>query len=113
MPADCIKTVLEMDTAGHSRGLLADGAHFVATGRAMVAKGGPGALFVGMGPRLAETVSAVMTTALASALALNPTLVLIYANKSRPADCAHVPILLEHKRGHAPAPPRCYCWSAF
>ncbi len=56
MPADCVKTVLEMDTAGHSRGLLADGAHFAATGRAMVARGGPSALFVGMGPRLAETV---------------------------------------------------------
>ena len=60
MPADCVKTVLEMETAVASRGPLADAGHFAATGRAMLERGGPGALFIGMGPRLAETVGGFM-----------------------------------------------------
>ena len=57
MPADCIKTVLELDPTPEPAGLVAGGFRFLATGRAMVAQGGPGALFVGMAPRLAEKVS--------------------------------------------------------
>ena len=56
MPTDCIKTVLELDPTPEPNGLLLGGIHVLATGRAMVAKGGPGALFVGMAPRLAEKV---------------------------------------------------------
>jgi len=56
MPADCVKTVLEMETGGAARGPLGDAGHFVATAHGMLQRGGPGALFIGMGPRLVETV---------------------------------------------------------
>ena len=59
MPADCVKTVLEMETSGAARGPLGDAWHFMATARGMLQRGGPGALFIGMGPRLAETVRAL------------------------------------------------------
>ena len=58
MPTDCIKTVLELDPTPEPHGLLLGAVHVLSTGRAMVAKGGPGALFVGMAPRLAEKVCA-------------------------------------------------------
>ncbi len=55
MPADCAKTVLEMETSGAARGPLGDAWHFMATARNMLQRGEPGALFIGMGPCLAET----------------------------------------------------------
>ena len=70
MPADCVKTVLEMETGGAARGPLGDAGHFVATARGMLQRGGPGALFIGMGPRLAETVRRSQFRRLGSMLCL-------------------------------------------
>ena len=72
MPADCIKTVLELDPTPEPAGLLAGAFHFLSTGRAMVAKGGPGALFVGMVPRLAEKVGAAASGLRVLACAFDP-----------------------------------------
>jgi hypothetical protein len=57
MPFDVVKTYMQT----HGTGLAAEGlqesvAAFWSTGASMVAKRGPGALFVGLAPRLAHQV---------------------------------------------------------
>ncbi len=54
---DVIKTHMQVNAAGAiGGGVAAQAAAFWATGRVMVAAGGPGALFVGLLPRLAQQV---------------------------------------------------------
>lgn len=60
MPADCVKTQIELAAVAAPGGLLPDLAMFFATARSMVRSGGPGALFRGMGPRLADKVPGTM-----------------------------------------------------
>ena len=60
MPADCVKTRIELSVVRAPGGLLPDLALFFGTARAMVASGGVGALFRGMGPRLADKVPSTM-----------------------------------------------------
>ena len=57
MPADCNKTALELEPPAGTSGPLGSARRFAATGRAMVAARGPGALLVGLGPRFAKSVS--------------------------------------------------------
>jgi hypothetical protein len=56
MPADCIKTRLELSVVPPPKGAARNAVHFFQTGREMVAQKGLGALFVGMTPRLVEKV---------------------------------------------------------
>ena len=56
MPADCVKMRIELSGVTPRAGVLPSLALFMGTARAMVRQGGLGALFVGMGPRLADKV---------------------------------------------------------
>lgn len=56
MPMDVIKTYMQTHGAGAAPGLGGQVAAFWQTGAKMVAVGGPGALFVGMVPRLVQQV---------------------------------------------------------
>jgi hypothetical protein len=57
MPFDVIKTYMQTHCAeAAATGAAGQVAAFVATGRRMVALGGPGALFVGLAPRLIQQV---------------------------------------------------------
>ncbi|KAK9915977.1 hypothetical protein WJX75_006833 [Coccomyxa subellipsoidea] len=56
MPADCVKMRIELSGVTPRGGVLPSLALFLGTARAMVRQGGLGALFVGMGPRLADKV---------------------------------------------------------
>lgn len=60
MPADCVKMRIELSGVTPRAGLLPSLALFLGTARAMVRQGGPGALFTGMAPRLADKVPATM-----------------------------------------------------
>jgi hypothetical protein len=62
MPADCVKTRIELSAVKAPGGLLPDLALFFGTARAMLADGGVGALFRGMGPRLADKVPSTMVS---------------------------------------------------
>jgi hypothetical protein len=57
MPCDTIQVVMETTAVPTGRrGAAASAAAFVATGRRLVAEHGPGGLFTGAAPRLAERV---------------------------------------------------------
>jgi hypothetical protein len=67
MPFDVIKTYIQTHGAvgpaaaaaassSSANGLAGSAGQFWATGKALLARGGPGALFVGLGPRLAHQV---------------------------------------------------------
>ena len=63
MPADCIKTQIELAAVAAPGGLVPDLAVFARTARGLVASGGPGELFRGMAPRLADKVPGTMVHA--------------------------------------------------
>lgn len=60
MPADCIKTRLELSSVAPPKGVVRNAVHFFRTGKEMAVQKGFGALFVGMTPRLAEKVPSTM-----------------------------------------------------
>lgn len=61
MPFDCVKTYMQTHGSElHGHGVVGITREFFATGRRMVAKSGPGALYVGVVPRLLQQVPACM-----------------------------------------------------
>lgn len=62
MPFDCVKTYMQThgQALGGSSGMLGSVGAFWATGRDMVARKGPGALYVGLLPRLMHQVPGAM-----------------------------------------------------
>lgn len=64
MPFDVVKTYIQTNhtaaTAASGQGLLGSAAAFWQTGQQLVARGGPGQLFVGLLPRLAHQVPGAM-----------------------------------------------------
>ena len=60
MPADCIKTRMELGATRPPPGLLRGSAAFVRTGRVMLAERGLRSMFVGVAPRLLENVPSTM-----------------------------------------------------
>ena len=62
MPADCVKTQIELSAVRAPGGLLPDLALFGGTARSLIRHGGVGALFRGMGPRLADKVPSTMVS---------------------------------------------------
>ena len=60
MPADCIKTQMELGAKRPPPGLLKGSVAFFKTGRVMWATKGPRSMFIGMTPRLLENVPSTM-----------------------------------------------------
>jgi len=63
MPPDCIKTVMETGggvAAAPASGVLGSSRAFAATGRQLVKHHGLGGLFMGLAPRLVESVPSTM-----------------------------------------------------
>ena len=60
MPADCIKTRLELTATRSSGGILTNLALFMSTARGMVRQEGLQSMFVGMGPRLVCSIPSAM-----------------------------------------------------
>ena len=60
MPADCIKTRLELTATRSGGGILTNLALFMSTARGMVKQEGLQSMFVGMGPRLACSIPSAM-----------------------------------------------------
>ena len=60
MPADCIKTRLELTATRCNSGVLTNVALFMRTARSMVKQEGLQSMFVGMGPRLACAIPSAM-----------------------------------------------------
>lgn len=60
MPADCIKTRLELGSARPPSGLINGSVTFFTTGRQMLADTGLRSMFVGLTPRLLENVPSTM-----------------------------------------------------
>ena len=60
MPADCIKTRLELTATRSGGGVLTSLALIMSTARGMVRQEGLQSLFVGMGPRLACSIPSAM-----------------------------------------------------
>ena len=60
MPADCIKTQMELGSTRPPSGLLRGSAAFFRTGRTMWADKGARSMFIGMTPRLLENVPSTM-----------------------------------------------------
>ena len=60
MPADCIKTRLELTATRSGGGVLTNAALFMRTARGMVKQEGPQSMFVGIGPRLACAIPSAM-----------------------------------------------------
>ena len=60
MPADCIKTRLELTATRSGGGVLTSLALIMGTARGMVRQEGLQSLFVGMGPRLACSIPSAM-----------------------------------------------------
>ena len=60
MPADCIKTRLELTATRCNSGVLTNVALFMRTARSMVQQEGLQSMFVGMGPRLACAIPSAM-----------------------------------------------------
>ncbi len=60
MPADCIKTQMELGATRPPPGLLKGSLAFFKTGRTMWVEKGAGSMFIGMTPRLLENVPSTM-----------------------------------------------------
>lgn len=60
MPADCIKTQMELGSTRPPPGLLKGSLAFFKTGKTMWVEKGAGSMFIGMTPRLLENVPSTM-----------------------------------------------------
>ena len=60
MPADCIKTRLELTATRTQGGVLTNLGLFMGTARTMIKQEGLQSMFVGMGPRLAHAIPSAM-----------------------------------------------------
>jgi hypothetical protein len=60
MPADCIKTRLELTATRTQSGILTNLGLFMGTARTMIKQEGLQSMFVGMGPRLAHAIPSAM-----------------------------------------------------